>query len=130
MTRFPAPLPPPGLSRDVRGLPWGQTTPSPIPGQPYDGGAYRFLFRPVRPIILSRVMKIIQVKVKPNARVSALEEASSGPWLAQLKAPPVDGKANKELVALIARHFACPKSAVSIKSGASGRMKLVKIDWT
>jgi uncharacterized protein (TIGR00251 family) len=74
-------------------------------------------------------MKIIQVKVKPNARVSSLEEAGSGPWLAQLKSPPVDGKANKELVMLIARHFACPKSAVSIKSGASGRTKLVKIDW-
>ena len=75
-------------------------------------------------------MKIIQVKVRPNARVSALEEVASGPWIAQLKSPPVDGKANKELVELIARHFACPKSAVSIKSGASGRMKLVAIDWT
>jgi uncharacterized protein (TIGR00251 family) len=73
-------------------------------------------------------MKIIQVKVKPNARISTLEEGGDGPWLAQLKSPPVDGKANKELVTLIARHFACPKSAVSIKSGASGRMKLVKID--
>jgi uncharacterized protein (TIGR00251 family) len=73
-------------------------------------------------------MKTIQVKVKPNARVSILEEVGSGLWLAQLKSPPVDGKANKELVTLIARHFACPKSAVSIKSGASGRIKLVKID--
>jgi uncharacterized protein len=73
-------------------------------------------------------MKIIHVKVKPNARVSTLEEGGGGPWLAQLKSPPVDGKANKELVTLIARHFGCPKSAVSIKSGASGRMKLVKID--
>ena len=72
-------------------------------------------------------MRIIQVKVKPNARASALEEADKGPWLAQLKSPPVDGKANKELIALIARHFECPKSAVSIKSGASGRIKLVKI---
>lgn len=72
-------------------------------------------------------MKIIQVKVKPNARSSSLEESGSGPWLARLKSPPVDGKANKELVILIARHFGCPKSAVSIKSGASGRMKLVTI---
>ncbi len=72
-------------------------------------------------------MKMIQVKVKPNARVSVLEEADSGPWLAQLKSPPVDGKANKELIALIARHFRCPKFAVSIKSGASGRTKLVRI---
>jgi uncharacterized protein len=73
-------------------------------------------------------MKTIQVKVKPNARISTLEEGGDGPWLAQLKSPPVDGKANKELVILIARHLGCPKSAVSIKSGASGRMKLVKID--
>ena len=72
-------------------------------------------------------MKTIQVKVKPNARVSTLEEVDDGTWLAQLKSPPVDGKANKELIALIARHFACPKSAVSIKSGASGRTKLVRI---
>ena len=73
-------------------------------------------------------MKIIQVKVRPNARISALEETDAGPWLAQLKSPPVDGKANKELVRLIAEHFGCPKSAVSIKSGASGRIKLVKIE--
>jgi uncharacterized protein (TIGR00251 family) len=71
---------------------------------------------------------VIQVKVKPNARVSVLEEQSPGVWLAQLKSPPVDGKANEELIALVARQFACRKSAVSIKSGASGRMKLVRIE--
>jgi uncharacterized protein (TIGR00251 family) len=73
-------------------------------------------------------MKTVQVKVKPNARVSLLTEAAEGPWLAQLKSPPVDGKANKELIALVAHYFACPKSAVSIKSGVSGRMKWVRID--
>jgi uncharacterized protein (TIGR00251 family) len=70
---------------------------------------------------------MIQVKVKPNARVSLLEETSEGVWQAQLKSPPVDGKANRELVELIAEQFGCAKSAVTIKSGASGRMKLVKI---
>lgn len=70
----------------------------------------------------------IQVKVKPNARVSAIEQGSDGLWSAQLKSAPVDGKANEELVALVARQFGCRKSAVTIKSGASGRMKLVRID--
>jgi uncharacterized protein len=70
----------------------------------------------------------LQIKVKPNARVSALEETSPGVWLAQLKSPPVDGKANDELVALLARHFDCRRSAVVIKSGASGRLKLVRIE--
>ena len=69
----------------------------------------------------------LQVKVRPNARASSLTQSAEGPWLAQLKAPPVDGKANQELIALVARRFGCPKSAVSIKSGASGRLKLVQV---
>ena len=73
-------------------------------------------------------VKLIQVKVKPNARASVLEETSPGVWLARLKSPPVDGKANEELIALVASHFGCRKSAVTIKSGASGRMKRVRIE--
>lgn len=71
---------------------------------------------------------VIQVKVKPNARVSVLEPTASGAWLAQLKAAPIDGKANDELITLIASHFRCRKSAVSIKSGASGRTKWVRVE--
>lgn len=70
----------------------------------------------------------IQVKVKPGARVSALTESEDGVWVAQLKSPPVDGKANEELIALVARTFGRPKSAVSIKSGASARTKLIRIE--
>jgi len=73
-------------------------------------------------------VKIIQVKVKPSARASVLVEETPGSWSAQLKSPPVDGKANDELVSLVARHFGCRRSAVSIKSGASSRMKLVRIE--
>ena len=71
---------------------------------------------------------VIQVRVKPNSRVSTLVQSEDGTWLAQLKSPPVDGRANAELVELIAAHFKCRKADVSIKSGASGRMKLVKIE--
>lgn len=71
---------------------------------------------------------VIQVKVKPNARATSFAQADDGTWLAQLKSPPVDGKANAELIALVAAHFECRKSAVSIKSGASGRMKWVRIE--
>ncbi len=73
-------------------------------------------------------MKTIQVKVKPRARVSGLEELSDGSWVARVKSPPVDGKANTELVTLIARHFGVRKAQVSIRSGASGRLKLVRIE--
>jgi hypothetical protein len=74
------------------------------------------------------VSRTLQIKVKPNSRASALEQAADGTWVARVKAPPVDGKANAELVELVAAHFGCRKSAVVIRSGASGRLKLVRIE--
>jgi uncharacterized protein len=74
-----------------------------------------------------QVMAILQIKVKPNARVSTLAQLDDGTWLAQLKSPPVDGKANNELIALVAQQMGCRRSAVSIKVGAGGRMKLVSV---
>ena len=79
-------------------------------------------------MIAAMAARIIQVKVTPRARESSLTQMPDGTWVAKLKSPPVDGKANAELITLIAERFACSKSAVSIKSGASGRMKLVRID--
>ena len=73
-------------------------------------------------------MRTIQVRVKPNARESALEPAADGTWLARLKAPPVEGRANDELVALVARHFGLRRAQVSIKSGAGARQKLLQLD--
>jgi uncharacterized protein len=72
--------------------------------------------------------RYLQIKVKPNARSSALTEQADGSWLAQLKSPPVDGKANAELTTLISRHFSCPKQSIRIKSGAGARLKLVQIE--
>jgi uncharacterized protein YggU (UPF0235/DUF167 family) len=73
-------------------------------------------------------MPLIQVRVKPKARISAIEDAGDGTFVAYLKAAPVDGEANRELIALVARRFGCRKTAVSIKSGASARTKLLKIE--
>ena len=70
----------------------------------------------------------LQVIVKPNARTSSFAQEADGTWVARLKSPPVDGKANDELIALVAAHFRCRKTAVTIKSGASGRRKRIKVD--
>jgi uncharacterized protein len=72
--------------------------------------------------------RIIELKVKPNARVSGLALQPDGTWLATLRSPPVDGKANAELIALVAGHFGLRKAQVTIRVGAGGRRKLVKID--
>jgi len=73
-------------------------------------------------------LKILQVKVKPNARANLLVAQDDGSWLAQIAAPPVDGRANEALVALVARHFGVRRAQVRIKTGGAGRMKLVQID--
>lgn len=72
-------------------------------------------------------MTILQIKVRPGARTSALELQDDGSFVASLKAPPVDGKANAELVALVARRFGVARAAVTIKTGAGARRKLVVI---
>jgi hypothetical protein len=71
--------------------------------------------------------RILEMKVKPNARVSELVLQPDGTWLARLNSPPVDGRANAELIELVARHFGCRKAQVSIRAGAGGRRKLVRI---
>ena len=70
---------------------------------------------------------IIRVKVKARSRESSLERTSDGTWLARVKAPPIEGRANHELIELVAEHFGCGRYAVSIKSGESSRLKLVRI---
>ena len=70
---------------------------------------------------------ILKIKVKPNARSSALEQQPDGTWIAKLKSPPVDGRANEELIGLVAKRFSCAKASVAIKSGGSGRTKLLSI---
>lgn len=71
---------------------------------------------------------ILRVKVKPNARSSSLEQGADGLWVATLKSPPVDGKANRELIALVADHFHCRKGAVAIRAGASSRLKVLELE--
>lgn len=73
-------------------------------------------------------MPVIQVKVKPRSRESALQPQPDGTYLALLKSPPVEGEANAELVALLARHFGTSRAAVRIKTGAGSRLKRVTID--
>ena len=79
-------------------------------------------------LITNMPPRVIQIKVRPNSRASRLEQREDRTWLAEIKSPPVDGKANEELLALVAKHFKCRKSDVSIKTGGTRRMKLVQIE--
>jgi uncharacterized protein (TIGR00251 family) len=73
------------------------------------------------------VARTLKVKVMAGSRIEELAEQEDGTWLVRVKAPPVDGRANEAVIALLATRFGVRKAQVSIKSGASSRVKLIFI---
>ncbi|MDD1414790.1 DUF167 domain-containing protein [Dolichospermum sp. ST_con] len=69
-----------------------------------------------------------RVKVKPNSKQQKIEELADGSLNVHLKSPPVDGKANEELIKLLAKKFDVSKSSIRIKSGTTSRQKVIEID--
>ena len=70
---------------------------------------------------------IITVKATPRANRSEIIAADPD-WLrVRIQAPPVDGKANAELIALFASVFSISKRAVEILTGSTARLKRVKL---
>lgn len=45
----------------------------------------------------------------------------------KIAAPPTEGKANKEIIAFLAKSLGVPKSSVELLHGSTGRLKLVEI---
>ncbi|WP_330203723.1 DUF167 domain-containing protein [Cyanobacterium sp. Dongsha4] len=69
----------------------------------------------------------ISVKVKPRSKKQTIEKKEDDTWLVNLKSPPIDGKANQELITVIAKQFGVKKSQVIIKSGLSNPNKIIEI---
>ena len=70
---------------------------------------------------------LLLLHVQPRAAHNQVAGLQGEALKLRLTSPPVDGKANAELIAFLADHFGCRKQDVVIKSGAGGRMKLVTI---
>lgn len=69
----------------------------------------------------------IKVKIKPNAKQQTIEKMLDGSWLIHLKSLPVEGKANQELIKLLAKHFQVTQSDIEIKRGLNSRDKVIEI---
>lgn len=70
----------------------------------------------------------ISVKVKPNSKQQKIVCSDEGTWIIHLKSPPIDGKANQELIQLLAKQFKIARAQISIKSGLSSKIKLIEIE--
>lgn len=69
----------------------------------------------------------VEVKVKPNSKWPGISEEEDGSLLVRLQTPPVDGKANQELIQVVAKHFGVPRRDVEIVRGHASRTKLIEI---
>lgn len=69
----------------------------------------------------------LSVTVKPQSKQQELKEIGAGQFVASVRAPAREGKANQELIELLAHYFSVPKSSVRITQGQTGRRKLIEI---
>jgi hypothetical protein len=69
----------------------------------------------------------LEIRVIPRAGRSGFGGLRDGTLLVRLAAAPVDGAANDELIALLAKTLRIPRRAVTIVSGERSRTKRVRI---
>jgi len=72
----------------------------------------------------------LRVRLAPKARreaIEGLEQEAAGAWhlKCSVTAPPEDGKANRALIALLARALKRPLSSIELLSGARSRTKVL-----
>lgn len=70
----------------------------------------------------------IQVKVKPRSKTEDVTREMDGDvYAVRVKEPPVEGKANRAVLKLLAKHFGVPESRLRIVSGLTGKNKVIEV---
>ncbi len=72
----------------------------------------------------------LQVWVQPGAKRTELAGLYQGCLKIRLKAPPVDNKANKELMSFLAAQLEIRSNQVELVSGQSGRKKVLHVNMS
>jgi uncharacterized protein (TIGR00251 family) len=70
---------------------------------------------------------LIDIKVLPKTSRQRIAVGADGSITVCLTSPPVDGRANEECVACVAKKLGIAKSYVSIRRGLKGRDKTLLI---
>jgi uncharacterized protein len=69
----------------------------------------------------------LAIKASPASSKNIIVGVEEGRLKIKLKSAPVDGEANKELVAFLSKSLKVPKSDIVIKSGQTSKMKKLEI---
>jgi len=71
---------------------------------------------------------VLTLHVQPGAKRTEVAGTHGAALKIRLAAPPVDGKANTELVRFLAEAFGVPLRQVTLVRGESSREKVVRIE--
>ena len=71
---------------------------------------------------------LLRLHVQPRAAHNQVAGLQGEALKLRLTSPPVDGKANKAVIATLARLLDLPKSCLSLRSGLQSRTKTVRIE--
>ena len=66
---------------------------------------------------------VVAIRVQSRGSRSEIQGVKDGRLRIKTIAPPVDGKANKDVIRQLAKAFGVPPSRVTLKSGTSNRNK-------
>ena len=71
---------------------------------------------------------VLELKVIPNSKVQGFEKDSSGRVKCRLKSKPEGGRANEELIKLLAKKLDVSTDDIKLLRGATSRNKMIKIE--
>lgn len=69
----------------------------------------------------------ITAKVKANSKIDGVDKTGEGMFHISVKAPAIDGKANKAVIELLSEYFNVPKNRIVIIKGRKSRVKSIDI---
>lgn len=70
---------------------------------------------------------IIYLKVKPNSKFENVEKINDKNFVVHIKKPPIENKANKELIKILTKFFGIPKSQINIIKGLKSKNKIIEV---
>jgi uncharacterized protein (TIGR00251 family) len=69
----------------------------------------------------------LTLQVQPNAKRNEVLGFAEGILRLKIAAPPVEGKANKELISFLSKTLGINKSSITIDRGHTSKVKIVTI---
>ncbi len=70
----------------------------------------------------------VNVTVKTNSKFEEVLEESKGSFIVRVSTPPVDGKANKQVIKLLSKFLKVPKSKIHLTKGHKSKIKVFEIE--